>query len=258
MRDFMIFDTHAHYNDRQFDADRAELLASMKENNVGTIINVGAAFEDCRASVELAHQYPFIYAAIGLHPDNTGEFRKDGVWQWIHDTAASDPRVVAIGEIGLDYHWDVEPREYQQQMFIRQLELAQELKKPVIIHSRDAAQDTFDIMKEHAAGLTGSIHCYSYSPELAREYVKMGFYIGIGGVLTFKNAKKLKTVAKETPLERILLETDCPYMAPTPHRGERNNSIYIDYVAQKLAEIKDISKEEVIEQTEKNAREVFL
>lgn len=254
----MIFDTHAHYNDRQFDDDREQLLASMADHNVGTIINVGASFEDCRNTVKLAESHLFIYAALGLHPDSVGEFKNPEVFDWIRKEAETNEKVVAIGEIGLDYHWDVEPREVQQQWFIRQIELARSLNLPVIIHSRDAAQDTFDIMKKYASGMTGSIHCFSYSAEMAVEYVKLGFYIGIGGVLTFKNAKKLKAAAAAVPLEKIFLETDCPYMAPTPHRGERNNSIYIDYVAEVLSQIKGVSKEEVIAVTEENARRVFL
>lgn len=252
----MIFDTHAHYNSSQFDEDREELLASMAGHNVGTIINVGASLEDCRNTLALAEKYDFIYAAIGVHPDEVGELNEEQIG-WLRREASGRKKVVAIGEIGLDYHWDVEPREVQKAWFIRQLDLARELSLPVIIHSRDAAQDTFDIMKEHGAGLGGSIHCYSGSPEMALEYVKLGYHIGIGGVLTFKNGRRLKETAAVVPLERILLETDCPYMAPVPFRGKRNNSIYIDYVAQTLAEIKGISKEEVIAVTEQNAREVF-
>ncbi len=252
----MIFDTHAHYNSRQFDEDRDALLASMADHNVGTIINVGASLEDCRNTLALAGKYDFIYAAIGVHPDEVGELNETQI-DWLRREASAVEKVVAIGEIGLDYHWDVEPREVQKFWFIRQLDLARELSLPVIIHSRDAAQDTFDIMKEHGAGLGGSIHCYSGSPEMAQEYVKLGYHIGIGGVLTFKNGRRLKETAAAVPLERILLETDCPYMAPVPFRGKRNNSIYIDYVAQTLAEIKGISKEEVIAVTEQNAREVF-
>ena len=166
-------------------------------------------------------------------------------------------KVVAVGEIGLDYYWDNEPHEVQQKWFIRQLELAGEVKKPVIIHSREAAADTMYIMKNYAQGLDGVIHCYSYSREMAEEYVKMGFYIGIGGVVTFKNAKKLKDVAAAIPIEKIVLETDCPYMAPEPYRGKRNQSSYIRYVAEKIAELKEMSQEEVIAVTEKNARDLY-
>ena len=253
----MIFDTHAHYDDEQFDTDRETLLAGMHDNNVGTIINVGASLNGCRRSVELAEQYDFIYAAIGVHPDEVGALDEEFI-QWIRKTAQINSKVVAIGEIGLDYHWDVEPREVQKHWFIRQMELARELDLPISVHSRDAAKDTFDLIAEYGQGLSGVIHCYSYSPEMAKEYVKMGYHIGLGGVVTFKNAKKAKETAQVIPIERILLETDCPYMAPTPYRGKRNNSAYIDYVAEEIAALKGMSKEEVIARTEENAVRLFL
>lgn len=253
----MIFDTHAHYDDEQFDSDRDELLLSMYDHNVGTIINVGASLEGCRASVALADKYDFIYAAVGVHPDEVGAM-DEAFLQWMRETAQTNPKVAAIGEIGLDYHWDVEPREIQQRWFIRQMELAKELELPIAVHSRDAAKDTFDLVSQYGRGLGGVIHCYSYSPEMAKEYVKLGYHIGLGGVVTFKNAKKAKETAAEIPLERILLETDCPYMAPVPYRGKRNNSSYIDYVAAEIAQIKGITKEEVIEVTEENARKLFV
>ncbi len=253
----MIFDTHAHYDDEQFDMDREALLASMHENNVGAIINVGASLDGCRRSVELSEQYDFIYAAVGVHPDEVGALDEEH-FEWLRQTARSGKKVVAIGEIGLDYHWDVEPREVQKHWFIRQIKLARELNLPICVHSRDAAQDTFDVIAEHGRGLSGVIHCYSYSPEMAKEYVKLGYHIGLGGVVTFKNAKKSKETVVEVPIEKILLETDCPYMAPTPHRGKRNNSIYIDYVAAEIAALKGMSKEEVIARTEENARRLFL
>ena len=252
-----IFDTHAHYNDEQFDADRDELLRSMAAHNVGTIITSGASYKDCRDAVRLAHAYPFLYASIGLHPDNCGDLRGDGVWEWLTNTAKNDDKVVAIGEIGLDYHWNVEDHDYQKECFVRQLDLARNLSLPVVIHSRDAAQDTMDLIRTHAAGMTGSLHCYSYSPEMAAEYVKLGWYIGVGGVVTFKNGKKLKAVVERTPIERILLETDCPYLAPVPYRGKRNDSRYIDYVADTIAQLKGMTKEDVIRITRENAEELF-
>ncbi len=253
----MIFDTHAHYDDEQFDIDREELLASMHENNVGAIINVGASLDGCRRSVELAGKYDFIYAAVGVHPDEVGGLSEEFI-QWMRETAQTDPKVVAIGEIGLDYHWDVKPREVQKKWFIRQMELARELNLPICVHSRDAAQDTFDLIAEHGRGLSGVIHCYSYSSEMAKEYVKLGYHIGLGGVVTFKNAKKAKETVTVVPMEKILLETDCPYMAPTPYRGKRNNSIYIDYVAEEIASLKGMTKEDVIARTEENAKRLFL
>ena len=251
----MIIDTHAHYDDERFDEDRDTLLASMPENNVGLILNPGCDVESSRKAVSYANKYPFVYAAVGIHPDEVGSLNEETFAQM--KELFKEEKVVAVGEIGLDYYWDNEPREVQKKWFIRQLELARELDLPVLIHSREAAADTMEIMKEHAKGLSGVIHCYSYSKEMAQEYIKMGFYIGVGGVVTFKNAKKLKEVVENIPLTSIVLETDCPYMAPEPNRGKRNNSAYIRYVAEKIAELKGITYEEVVEQTEKNARDMY-
>lgn len=251
----MIFDSHAHYDSEQFNEDRNELLLSMEENGVGTIVNSAASWDSVTEVVELAHKYPFVYAAVGMHPDEVGDLN-DERFEYLKSQCQKD-KVVAVGEIGLDYYWDNESHDVQKKWFIKQLELARELDLPVIIHSRDAAADTLEIMKEYGQGLRGVIHCFSYSIELAREYVKMGYYIGIGGVVTFKNGRKLKEIAAEIPLERILLETDCPYLAPVPFRGKRNCSAYISYVAQEIANLKGISYEEVVAQTEKNGKELF-
>lgn len=251
----MIFESHAHYDSHQFNEDREELLNSMQENGVGNILNVCADWDSVTEVVDIAQNYPFMYAAVGLHPDEVGDL-DDGRFERLRAQCQNE-KVVAVGEIGLDYYWDNESHDVQKKWFVRQLDLARELDLPVIIHSRDAAEDTLKIMKEHAQGLRGVIHCFSYSKELAEEYVKMGFYIGIGGVVTFKNGKKLKEVAEMVPLERILLETDCPYLAPEPYRGKRNSSLYIPYIAQAIADIKGITYEEVVAQTEKNAKELF-
>ncbi len=251
----MIFDTHAHYDDEQFDEDRDSLLCSMQEGGVGTIVNAGsdvASWEDVRA---LTARYPFIYGAAGVHPDDVGELNEENFRRL--RAVLQEEKMVAVGEIGLDYYWDNESHEVQKTWFIRQLELARELEMPVIIHSREAAADTLQIMKEHARGLEGVIHCFSYSAEMAREYVKMGFYIGVGGVVTFKNSRKLKEVVEETPLEYLLLETDCPYLAPVPNRGKRNSSLNLVYVAEQIAVLKQLSYDEVVEQTEKNARRLY-
>ena len=250
-----IFDSHAHYDSQQFDEDREELLLSMEANGVGTIVNAGASWDSVTEVVELAQKYPFMYAAVGVHPDEVGAL-DDERFEYMKVQCKKD-KVVAVGEIGLDYYWDNESHDVQKKWFIKQLELARELDLPVIIHSRDAAADTLEIMKEYGQGLRGVIHCFSYSIELAREYVKMGYHIGIGGVVTFKNGRKLKEIAAEIPLDRILLETDCPYLAPVPFRGKRNDSHYISYVAQEIAELKGISYEEVVAQTEKNGKELF-
>ena len=252
----MVFDSHAHYDADQFDEDRDKLLSSMLENGVGTILNVGADWDSVTEVVELARKYPHVYAAVGLHPDEVGILDEEK-FAFLREQCKEE-KVVAVGEIGLDYYWDNGSHDIQKKWFIRQLELARERNLPVIIHSRDAAEDTLKIMKEHAQGLRGVIHCFSYSKELAKEYVKMGFHIGIGGVVTFKNGKKLKEIAQEIPLERMLLETDCPYLAPVPYRGKRNLSLYIPYIAQEIANLRGISYEEVVAQTEQNAKELFL
>ncbi|HJD47303.1 MAG TPA: TatD family hydrolase [Candidatus Mediterraneibacter norfolkensis] len=251
----MIFDTHAHYDDEQFEADRDELLKSMAAGGIGTIVDAGSTLESWDKILELTEKYPFVYGAIGIHPDEVGTLNEDEMKRM--SALLDRDKIVAVGEIGLDYYWDKENHDIQKKWLIRQLDLAREKQMPVIIHSREAAADTMDIMKAHAAGMKAVIHCYSYSAEMAREYVKMGYYIGVGGVVTFKNAKKLKTVVEEIPLERILLETDCPYLAPVPFRGKRNSSLNLPYVAEEIAELKGITSEEVIQQTERNARELY-
>lgn len=254
----MIFETHAHYDDERFDEDRDQLLRSMREQGIHPIINVGASIESTKTTMELAEKYEFVYAAIGVHPSDIDGLNEE-TFQWLREQAASS-KTVAIGEIGLDYYWDKEPKvqEKQRIWFKRQMALAKEVKLPVIIHSRDAAEDTMKIMREvHAEEVPGVVHCYSYSKEMALEFIKMGYYIGVGGVVTFKNAKKLKETVEAIPLERILLETDCPYMAPEPYRGKRNDSSYIPYIVEKIAEIKGITTEEVERVTEQNARTLF-
>ena len=251
----MIIDTHAHYDDEQFDEDREEILGKMQDAGIGMIMDAGSTILSWDKIVKLTEEYPFVYGAIGVHPDEVGNLDETQFARM--ERLLDKEKIKAVGEIGLDYYWDNEPHEVQQKWFIRQLELAGEVKKPVIIHSREAAADTMYIMKNYAQGLDGVIHCYSYSREMAEEYVKMGFYIGIGGVVTFKNAKKLKDVAAAIPIEKIVLETDCPYMAPEPYRGKRNQSSYIRYVAEKIAELKEMSQEEVIAVTEKNARDLY-
>lgn len=250
-----IFESHAHYDDEQFDEDRQELLKSMNANGVGMIVNVGASLKGCENSIALSKEYPFIYAALGVHPDEIGDLNEE-TFKWLKKQYKHE-KVVAVGEIGLDYYWDNESHELQKKWFIEQLKLARELELPVIIHSRDAAKDTLDIIKLHGKGITGVIHCFSYSVEMAKEYVKMGFYIGVGGVVTFKNAKKLKEVVSEIPLDKILLETDCPYLAPVPNRGKRNSSLNLIYVAEEIAQIKKTDVQEVIDQTTKNAKKMY-
>ena len=225
------------------------------ECGVGTIVDAAATVESWDKIVELAEKYSFIYGSVGVHPDEVGALNEENFARMRE--LLKKEKIVAVGEIGLDYYWDKEGHDLQKHWFIRQLDLAREMNKPVMIHSREAAADTMEIMKEHGKGLKGVIHCYSYSLEMAREYVKMGYYIGVGGVVTFKNSKKLKEIVEEIPLESIVLETDCPYLAPTPFRGKRNSSLYLPYVVEAIAELKGISAEQVIEQTEKNARNLY-
>lgn len=254
----MIFETHAHYDDDRFLEDQDALICSMPEKGIGRIINVGASIESTKTTLELASRYDYVYAAVGVHPSDIAGLNEE-TFAWLREQTALD-KTVAVGEIGLDYYWDKEPsvQEKQRYWFERQMELARETNLPVIIHSRDAAEDTMNLMKRiHAEQIPGVIHCYSYSKEMAQEFIKMGYYIGVGGVVTFKNAKKLKETVEQIPLERILLETDCPYMAPEPHRGERNDSSYIPYVIAKIAELKGITTEEVEQVTEQNARTLF-
>lgn len=254
----MIFETHAHYDDESFDEDREQLLCSLPEQGIGRVINVGASIETTKTTLALAAKYDFIYAAVGVHPSDIDGLNEETYA--LLKQQATLPKTVAIGEIGLDYYWDKEPevQKAQRYWFKRQLELARETKLPVIIHSRDAAADTMEVMRDaHAEEIPGVIHCYSYSKEMAQEFIRMGYYIGVGGVVTFKNAKKLKETVESIPLERILLETDCPYMAPEPYRGTRNDSSNIPYVIAKIAELKGITAEEVEHVTEQNARKLF-
>lgn len=252
----MIFDTHAHYDDDAFQEDREELLAGLNAAGVGTVVNIGASIASTKTTLELAERYPFIYAAVGVHPSDTAELDEKQM-EWLEKMCAR-PKTVAVGEIGLDYHWDEPEREVQKHWFREQIRLARRVGLPVVVHSRDAAKDTMDIIKEEkAADAGGVIHCFSYGVEVAREYLNMGFYLGVGGVLTFKNAKKLREVVAYMPMERLLLETDCPYMAPTPHRGERNSSLYLPLVVKAVSEIKGIPEEEVVAVTEANARRMY-
>ncbi|MDD4371383.1 MAG: TatD family hydrolase [Anaerostipes sp.] len=252
----MIFETHAHYDDEKFNEDREELLASMKDNGIETIVNVGASMETTRWTVKAIEKYPFMFGAVGVHPNETGNMT-DNDLQKLAEYSYLE-KVVAIGEIGLDYYWDEPERSIQKKWFEAQLELARMVELPVVIHSRDAAKDTLDVMKAlHSEDIGGVIHCFSYSKEIAREYLNMGFYIGVGGVVTFKNAKTLKEVVEYTPLDRIVLETDSPYLTPEPNRGKRNSSLYLSYVAEAIAQIKQVSKEEIINITNKNARNMY-
>ncbi len=252
----MIFESHAHYDDEAFHEDREELLISLRKQGIDKVINVGASLESCRLTLELMEKYPFIYGAMGVHPSETSELNEEN-FAWLREQCAAD-KVVAVGEIGLDYHWKEPEPHVQKIWFERQLILARETGLPVIIHSRDAARDTLDMMRALHGGETGGVvHCYSYTKEIAREYLQMDYYFGIGGVITFQNSKKLKEAVEYIPLDKILLETDSPYLAPEPHRGKRNSSLNLPYVAQAVAELKGISYEKVVQVTEENAMRLF-
>jgi len=252
----MIFDSHAHYDDEQFDEDRETLLDSMQSRGIGYIVNVGANIASGRETIGLTKRFANVYGAVGVHPSEVEELNDENM-AWLKK-AAKKPKIVAIGEIGLDYHWEEPAPELQKQWFEAQLELAREVKLPVIIHSRDAAADTLEIMKAHNAGeIGGVVHCFSYGVEMAREYLDMGMYIGVGGVVTFKNSRKLKEVVEYAPIEQIVLETDCPYLSPEPNRGRRNSSINLPYVVNAVAEIKKMAPKEVIDITCKNAMKMY-
>lgn len=252
----MIFESHAHYDDKVFDEDRDTLLQSFQANGIDTVINVGASINSCKKTIELMDKYSFIYGAIGIHPSETGELEEEN-FRWLKESCGHK-KTVAVGEIGLDYHYDEPEHSVQKKWFERQLELAREVKLPVIIHSRDSAKDTLDIIKSlHAEDLGGVIHCFSYTKEIAKEYLDMEFYFGIGGVITFKNAKKIKEALEYIPIEKILLETDSPYLAPEPNRGKRNSSLNLSYIAKEIALLKGLKFEEVIAATHENAERLF-
>ena len=251
----MLFDTHAHYDDERFDEDREALLNAMPEKGVGLIVNPGCDLASSRTAVDMAQKYDFLYAAVGIHPENCGDFAPammDGL-----RALAKAPKVVAIGEIGLDYYWaENPPRELQQQVLRSQLALARELRLPVIFHDRDAHGDSLAIVKEFP-DVTGVFHCFSGSPEMAQELLGMGWYLGFDGPVTYKNARRAPEVAAATPLDRMLIETDSPYMTPVPYRGQRNDSSYVRLVAEKLAEWKDIAPEELEHATLENGKRLF-
>ena len=252
----MIFDTHAHYDDEAFNEDREAVIKSLAAAGVETVVNIGASMASSETTLELTRNYPFIYGTAGVHPSETAELDEEK-FQRLKEIVR-EPKIVAVGEIGLDYYWEKPAHDIQKNWFERQLELAREVNLPVVIHSREAAKDTLEIMKAAKAGeMGGVIHCFSYGKDMAREYLDMGFFLGIGGVLTFKNAKKLREVVEYAPMAQLVLETDSPYMAPEPNRGKRNTSANLPYVVNMMAEIKGLSPEDVIAATEKNARRLY-
>lgn len=259
----MIFETHAHYDDEAFDQDREELLSGMEQNGIGRIVNIAADLESCQTTLELGLTYPFVYAALGVHPSGTAQLNEENfaaLVSLVRDNSLSrGGKVVAVGEVGLDYYWEDNPdREIQKKWFARQIEMAKEAELPLVIHSREAARDTYELMRERRAFEAGGIiHCYAYSRQMAAEYLSMGFLFGIGGVVTFKNSRKLREVVEYLPIESMVLETDSPYLAPVPNRGKRNSSLNLPYIAQEIAKIKGMEPRQVIEITEQNAYRVF-
>jgi len=253
----MLFDSHAHLNDERFDEDREELIELLRQRDVDLVVNPGADMETSRTAMELADEHDFIYAAVGVHPHDVEDMTEADIDQ-LRKWASENDKVVAIGEIGLDYYYDNSPRNLQKKWFIRQIELANELGLPFIVHDRDAHGDTFEIIKKYKSPETGCVlHCYSGEIELAREYIKLGCYISIPGTVTFKNNRKTVDVAKNIPLEWMLIETDSPYMAPVPNRGKRNDPSMVRYVAEKIALERGIGYEEVCNITKENAKRFF-
>lgn len=252
----MLFDSHAHYNDERFDEDRDLILSSMNENNVGLIMNSCSSLDEAEDIFNICKKYPFVYASVGIHPHEVESLTEDDMEKLAE--YAKKPCVKAIGEIGLDYYYDFSPRVLQQKWFERQVDIARSLNLPVIIHDRDAHKDSMDILRAHNVRDVGGVfHCYAGSVETAREILDWGMYIAFGGTLTFKKSVRPIEVAKYVPLDRIVIETDSPYLTPEPHRGKRNSSLYIHYVAEKLAEIKGISVEEAENATFENAKRCF-
>lgn len=257
----MYIDSHAHYDDSRYDNDRFALISRMENSNeISYIFNIGADLKGSSQSLDLALSYDFIYAVVGVHPHEVKSVNYDdlGVLQELYDSSIVDEKhkVVAIGEIGLDYYYDNSPRDIQQILFNRQLNIAKELNLPVVIHSRDAAEDTYNILSNSGVN-KGIIHCFSYSLEMAKKFVDMGFYLGIGGVVTFKNVKNIIEVVENIDISRIVLETDCPYLSPEPKRGQRNDSFNLKYICEKIAEIKGMTAEEVAKITSENTLKVY-
>ena len=250
-----IFDSHAHYYSHQFDSDREQLLGwVLQERGVVGIVNMGSDLGSCYATLELARRYDYIWGGVGIHPEDALDLPED--WLGQIQEMLKEPKIVAVGEIGLDYHWlDACPKDRQQEVFGLQLELAKELSLPVVVHDREAHADTLSFLRQYRPA--GVVHCFSGSWETAKEILNLGMYIGLGGVVTFKNARHPVEVAKNIPLDRLLLETDCPYMAPVPFRGKRNDSSLIAYVAERIGEVRGQPAEEILQAAEANARRLF-
>lgn len=253
----MIFETHAHYEDRAFDDDREDLLNSLSKNNIEYVVNISSAIETVKQSIDLAESYEYIYASVGIHPQETKSMDEDKLL-WLKEMA-KHKKVVAIGEIGLDYYWDTTDPKTQKLWFEKQMDMAKDLAKPLVIHSRDAANDTFNMIKDaKVEDIGGVMHCFGYGEEQARRYLNMGFYLGIGGVVTFTNGRKLKEVVSYAPIDQLVVETDCPYLSPVPYRGKRNSSLYLPYILKEIATIKDMDYDTVVKITNENAKNLYF
>jgi TatD DNase family protein len=250
----MFFDTHAHYDDRRFNDDREELLDSMPKSGVSLILNSGSSLRSSKFGIQLADKYPFIYASVGVHPHDAKSMNDETVFEL--EKLLSHPKAVAVGEIGLDYHYDFSPRDVQKLRFREQMELARKLSKPVIIHEREALVDTLEIIREYKE-LSGVFHCFSGSWDTAKIILDMGWYLSFTGVITFKNARKALEVIEKMPANRLLIETDAPYLAPEPKRGRRNSSLYLPYICQKVADVRGLSIEEAATITTENGKRFF-
>ena len=251
----MLVDSHAHIDDDRFDSDRDEMLSRARAAGVGLIVNIGADMASSARSVALAEQYPQVYATVGMHPHDAKDMREQDYQQLVR--WAAQPKVVAIGEIGLDYHYDLSPRPVQQEVFLRQLDIARQTGKPFVVHEREAHADTFEIIRSAAKGLEGVFHCFSGSVETARQYLKLGFYVSIAGPVTFPKSAKTKEVARYVPLDRLLVETDSPYLTPQAFRGRRNEPAYVRLVAEEIAALREVSLEELARATSENACRLF-
>ncbi len=251
-----FFDSHAHYNDEKFDEDRNELIKSIYEENITKIVNAGYSLESSKKAIEIANSYDYIYATVGISPNDIDDFKKEDLKEI--ENLASNKKVVAIGEIGLDYHWNTENKEKQKEIFISQIEIANKLELPIVIHTREAIYDTLDILKNKiTCNKKGIFHCCPLNIDLVREGLKLGFYISFAGPVTFKNSKNADEIIKMVPLDKMLIETDSPYLSPEPLRGKRNDSRNVKYIAQKIANVKEISLEQVAKETYNNAKNIF-
>ncbi|MDO5718306.1 MAG: TatD family hydrolase [Tissierellia bacterium] len=251
----LVFDSHAHLDDERFDDDREVIIQNLKKDGIAFVVNPGADRKSSEDAYKLANKYDCIYAAVGTHPHSADELDEEDLERY-REMASSD-RVVAIGEIGLDYYYDNSPRDMQKDAFIKQLEIAKEVDLPVIIHSREAAEDTYNILREYSGAVSGIIHCYSGSVEMAKKYIDLGYYISLAGPVTFKNAKTPKEVAKFVPIDRLLVETDSPYLTPEPKRGKRNEPANTIFTARYIAELRGMDEDDLFRITTENAKRVY-